>query len=103
MMMYEPVSLHASLAAAVGEDAALIAELRGAFLDSARRQADLLARAATAEEWRAAALRLKGLAASFGVADLHALADEAVGAAPGDRAALRRIGVALALLGEERA
>ena len=39
-MVYDPGALNASLAAAVGSDTELLAELRAAFLESAERQAD---------------------------------------------------------------
>ena len=77
-MAYDPGAIEATLAAAVGDDPVLIAELRLAFVDSA---ADAIAALATAREpegWRAAAWRLKGLAASFGAVRLMAAAAEAV-------------------------
>ena len=73
-MSYDPGALESALAAAVGDDLALIADLRRAFLESANRQADLLGRARCDANWQLAAWRLKGLAASFGVAGLMALA-----------------------------
>jgi len=97
-MSYDPGALHAALAAAVGEDSALIADLRVAFIESATRQIDLLGRARCAANWELAAWRLKGLAASFGVTALMALADEAAQAAPGDPRVLRRLHAALAML-----
>ncbi|BBF70095.1 MULTISPECIES: Hpt domain-containing protein [Sphingomonadaceae] len=95
-MSYDPGALHAALAAAVGEDSALIADLRVAFLESAARQLDLLGRARCDANWELAAWRLKGLAASFGLTALMALADEAAAAAPGDPRVLRRLQAALA-------
>jgi HPt (histidine-containing phosphotransfer) domain-containing protein len=77
MMAYDPGAIDATLAAAVGDEPALIAELRGAFLDSARRGLDGLENAKDAEAWQAAAFRLKGLAASFGAVRLMTLATEA--------------------------
>ncbi|MBX9796148.1 Hpt domain-containing protein [Sphingomonas sp.] len=94
-MAYDPGAIEAALAAAVGEDSALIAELRGAFLDSAARCRDALDGAADAAAWRQAALRLKGLAASFGAERLMVLAGDAAGK-PHDTRALRRIDAALA-------
>ena len=94
-MAYDPGTLEAALSAAVGSDAALIADLRRAFLESAERQMDLLARARCDANWTMAALRLKGLCASFGVTDVMALADEALEGAPGDPVVLRRLGSAL--------
>ncbi len=94
-MSYDPGALDAALAAAVGDDAGLIADLRHAFLESADKQLDLLARAGSDSDWQLAAWRLKGLAASFGVSGLMALADEAASTAPGDPKMLRRLRAAL--------
>ena len=44
-MAYDPGALNASLAAAVGSDGDLMAELRLAFIESAERQLDLMGRA----------------------------------------------------------
>jgi HPt (histidine-containing phosphotransfer) domain-containing protein len=95
-MVYDPGALNASLAAAVGGDAALLAELRAAFLESAERQLDLMGRARCDANWLVSASRLKSLAASFGAAGLSDLADEALDGAPGDPVVLRKIAVALA-------
>ena len=95
-MAYDPGALNAALAAAVGEDGALMAELKTAFTQSAERQLDLLGRARCDANWRIAAARLKSIAASFGVAGLILLADEAIKGAPGDPAVLRKIAAALA-------
>lgn len=90
-MAYQTGALDATLAAAAGDDAALFAELRGAFVTSAARQVDLLRRARCDGNWQMAALRLKGLAASFQAEPLIALADEAMEAAPGEPSVVRRI------------
>jgi HPt (histidine-containing phosphotransfer) domain-containing protein len=90
-MAYDPGAIDATLAAAVGDDPALIAELREAFLDSAARAVDALETATGDEEWRNAALRLKGLAASFGAVRLMALANDAAQAQPGDIVTINRI------------
>ncbi len=95
LMSYDPGALDAALAAAVGDDAGLIADLRTAFLESAERQLDLLSRARCDANWQLAAYRLKGLAASFGVSGLMALADEAAQSAPGDPKMLRRLRAAV--------
>lgn len=95
-MAYDPGALDTALAAAVGNDPLLIAELRGAFLESAERQRDLLARARCDANWRAAAWRLKGLAASFGAVRLMDAADRASHSVPGDPAAFRSIDAAIA-------
>ena len=98
LMSYDPGALEAALSAAIGDDQSLIAELRGVFIESAERQIDLMARARCDANWRIAAWRLKGLAASFGVTGLMALADAAAEAAPGDPVALRRIRSSLATI-----
>lgn len=94
-MVYDPGALNASLAAAVGSDLALMAELRTAFVESAARQLDLMGRSRCDANWQLAASRLKSLAASFGAVGLMALADEALDGAPGDPVVLRKIGAAI--------
>ena len=95
-MAFDPGALNASLAAAVGSDPALMAELKIAFMESVSRQLDLLGRARCDANWEIAAARLKSIAASFGVPGLILLADEAFEGAPGDPAVLRKIAAALA-------
>lgn len=90
-MAYEGEALDATVAAAAGDDPALFVELRKAFVESAERQLDLLGRSRCDGNWQVAALRLRGLAASFHVAPLMKLADEAVDAVPGEPGVLRRI------------
>ena len=97
-MAYDPGAIDATLAAAVGDDPGLIAELRGAFLDSAQRGLAAIEKADDEETWRAAAWRLKGLAASFGAVRLMALATDAAGGTPGDAELLRRLKRAVARL-----
>ena len=94
-MAYDPGALNASLAAAVGSDSDLMAELRAAFIESAGRQLDLMGRARCDANWVIAASRLKSLAASFGAAGLGALTDEALDGAPGDPVVLRKLGSAI--------
>jgi HPt (histidine-containing phosphotransfer) domain-containing protein len=94
-MAYDPGALNTALAAAVGDDPSLIAELRTAFMDSALRQADLLSRARCDANWQMAAWRLKGLAASFGAVRLMDAAEAAAVAAPGDPVAVRRVNSAI--------
>lgn len=100
-MAYDPGNLEAALSAAVGTDFALIADLRRAFIESAERQLDLLARARCDANWIMAALRLKGLCASFGVNDMMALADEALEGAPNDPVVLRKLNAAIGALAAE--
>ncbi len=90
-MVYEAGALDATLATAAGDDPALFAELRIAFIESLAYQVDLLRRARCDGNWHVAAMRLKGLAASFNAEPLMLLADEAVNAAPGDPVAVRKI------------
>lgn len=99
-MAYDPGALNASLAAAVGNDGALMAELKAAFVESAARQLDLLGRSRCDANWAIAAARLKSIAASFGATGLIALADEALDGAPGDPAVLRKIAAAVDEFGE---
>ena len=94
-MAYDPGALNASLAAAVGSDPLLMAELRGAFVESAARQLDLMGRARCDANWNIAASRLKSVAASFGAVGLLALADEALDGAPGDPVVQRKIAAAI--------
>ena len=95
-MAYNNGALDATLAAAAGDNAVLMHELRGAFLDSAARQLDLLKRARCDGNWNVAALRLKGLAASFHADELLAAAEQALNSAPGEPQAIREIEAVLA-------
>jgi len=97
-MNHDAGALSSALAAAVGDDIALKAELRAAFLDGSARLADMLARARCDANWHGAALRLKGLAASFGAIALMNAAEEAHAAAPGDPVAVRHVRTALAAI-----
>lgn len=90
-MAYESGALDATLAAAAGDDSALLAELRAAFVESLDRQLDLLKRSRCDGNWQVAAMRLKGLAASFHADQLQVLAEEALETAPGDPRIVRRI------------
>jgi hypothetical protein len=91
IMAYEAGALDAILAAAAGDDRVLFAELRQAFTESLERQIDLLRRARCDGNWHVAAMRLRGLAASFNADPLIALAEEAIEAAPGDPLIVRRL------------
>jgi HPt (histidine-containing phosphotransfer) domain-containing protein len=90
-MAYEVGALDATLAAAAGEDSVLFSELRQAFIESLDRQVDLLRRSRCDGNWQMAAMRIKGLAASFHAGALIELAEEALTGAPGDPAVIRRI------------
>ena len=95
-MAYASGDLDATIAAAAGDDPALFSDLRQAFIDSLTRQIDLLGRARCDGNWQVAALRLKGLAASFHAEPLILLANEAIEGAPGDPAVVRRMRAFLA-------
>lgn len=90
-MAYDPGAIDSVLAAAVGDDPALIAELRGAFLDSAARALGAVDAARDEGAWRDALARMRGLAASFGAVRLAALAGAAMDAPCGDAAALKKL------------
>ncbi|RYD58926.1 MAG: Hpt domain-containing protein [Sphingomonadales bacterium] len=90
-MAYDPGAIDATLAAAVGDEPQLIAELREAFLDGVRRCLEAMKAADNPGDWSSAALRLKGLSASFGAVRLMALAAEAASAQTHDSAVLRRL------------
>jgi HPt (histidine-containing phosphotransfer) domain-containing protein len=90
-MAYDPGAIDATLAAAVGDEPALIAELREAFLDGVKRCVETMKVTETPDGWTSAALRLKGLAASFGAIRLMALAGEAANGTAHDGAILRRL------------
>ena len=94
-MAYEAGALDATLAAAAGADPALFHELRQAFSDSVARQLDLMRRSRCDGNWQMAALRLKGVAASFHAETLMVLAEEAIDGAPSDPSVLRRIALFL--------
>ena len=85
-----------ALKAAAGEDAALAAELRASFVESAKRQVSLLSRSRCDANWQYSSWRLKGLAASFGATRLLELADEAGNGAPGDPVVIRELEGAIA-------
>jgi hypothetical protein len=90
-MAHEVADFDTTLAAAAGEDLALLAELRAAFLESLAQQVDLLKRARCDGNWEVAALRLKGLGSSFHAPELVKLAQDALDGAPGEPAVLRKL------------
>jgi hypothetical protein len=90
-MAFESGDLDATIAAAAGEDPALIAELRAAFGESVERHIDLLRRSRCDGNWNQAAMRLKGLGASFHTPELIRLADLALESAPGEPVAMRKL------------
>lgn len=90
-MAYEGGDFDATLAAAAGNDPELHAELRRAFIDSVAKQVDLLGRARCDGNWAVAAMRLKGLAASFQAEELLGLSENALDAAPGEPTVVRAL------------
>jgi HPt (histidine-containing phosphotransfer) domain-containing protein len=90
-MSFDSGPLDRYLHSAVGDDPAVAAELHATFVDSANQLAELLQRARCDANWSMAALRLKGLAATFGVIPLIQLAEQAMAGAPGDPAVVRSI------------
>jgi histidine phosphotransfer protein HptB len=100
-MAYDPGALEAVLAAAVGAESSLVDELRGAFFSSADDHLSAMRVAHDADEWVAAAGRLKGLAASFGALRVLDAANAAAMAVQGDVRAIARIERALSALRHE--
>ncbi|MDH7971487.1 Hpt domain-containing protein [Sphingomonas sp. AR_OL41] len=90
-MAYDPGAIDATLAAAVGDEPLLIAELRAAFVDGVQRGLAGLEMAEDGDHWRIAAARLKGLSASFGAVRLMALAGEAFDGVPHDPVLVRKL------------
>jgi hypothetical protein len=90
-MAFATHDLDATIAAAAGEDTDLLGELRAAFAESLARQIDLLRRARCDGNWNVAAMRLKGLGASFHAPDLMRLADLALDSAPGEPVVIRKL------------
>lgn len=90
-MTHETGTLDATLCAAAGNDPAMLRELRDAFIQSVARQVDLLERSRCDGNWRIAAMRLKGLAASFHAGELQTLAEEALAGAPGEPGVVRAL------------
>ena len=63
-MAFATFDLDATIAAAAGEDAALLSELRMAFAESLARQIDLLRRARCDGNWTVAAMRLRNVSST---------------------------------------
>lgn len=76
-MAYDPGAIDATLAAALGDEPTLIAELRVAFVDGAERAIASIETAQDDAAWKLGTARLRGLAASFGAVRLMALTSEA--------------------------
>jgi hypothetical protein len=90
-MAHEAADFDAALAAAAGDDTQLLHELRAAFVESLLQQIDLLSRSRCDGNWKVAAMRLKGLGASFHAPELVRLAELALQGAPGEPGVLRRL------------
>ncbi|WP_010545534.1 hypothetical protein [Sphingomonas elodea] len=71
-MLYDHAVFDTSLATAVEQDPALIAELQRAFLESMRRAADVSGKEGDAAHWAGAALHLQRLAGSCGMPGVDA-------------------------------
>lgn len=94
-MSFDSGPLDRYLTAAIGNDPAMAMDLRNAFTGSARDLSDLMRRSRCDANWHVAALRLKGLAATFGIISLIQLAENAMAGVPGDPAILRDINLAI--------
>ncbi|KQU62379.1 hypothetical protein ASG67_04640 [Sphingomonas sp. Leaf339] len=91
-MAYDPGAIDATLAAAVGDEPALILELRLAFVTSAEGALSAMETAGEdVDAWRSAAARLRSLAASFGAVRLMAAAADAIDGRPGDLPTLSKL------------
>ncbi|MGE7204743.1 Hpt domain-containing protein [Sphingomonas sp. NPDC019816] len=97
-MTYERGTIDSALAAVAGDEPAVIQDLRIAFVDSATRALEAMHLAHEGPEWREAALRLKGLAASVNALPLMTLASQAADREAADAALLDRIGEVVARL-----
>lgn len=94
-MSFDSGPLDRYLTAAIGDDPAMAMDLRGVLAENARDLADLMRRARCDANWNVAALRLKSLAATFGIISLIELAEQAMAGVPGDPAVLRQINAAI--------
>ena len=81
-MSFQPGSLDHLLAETVGGDGAVASELRALFLASATAHVAAMSKPAGIGHWRDEALKLQGLAASFGMTALMDVASRAARAAP---------------------
>ena len=97
-MAYDPGALEAALAAVVGDEPVLVAELRRAFFQSAAVHLAALRSAKIPADWQTAATRMHSLAASFGALRLMDAASAAVQGPTLDLPTLRRIERAIAAL-----
>ncbi|WP_322963483.1 Hpt domain-containing protein [Sphingomonas fuzhouensis] len=97
-MTYEHGTIDSALAAVAGDEPAVIQDLRRAFVESVTRAMEAMHAAENEGEWREAALRLKGLAASVNALPLMTLAGQAAERDGPDAVILDRIGELVARL-----
>lgn len=97
-MTYEHGTIDSALAAVAGDEPAVIQDLRRAFVEGVTRATEAMHMAEDAGEWREAALRLKGLAASVNALTLMTLAAQAAERDGPDPQLLDRIGEQVARL-----
>ncbi len=97
-MTYEHGTIDSTLAAVAGDEPAVIQELRHAFVEGVTRAMEAMHMAEDAGEWREAALRLKGLAASVNALPLMTLSAQAAELESPDAQLLDRIGDQVARL-----
>ena len=97
-MTYEHGTIDSTLAAMAGDEPAVIQDLRRAFVDGMTRAMEAMHVADDAREWREAALRMKGLAASVNALPLMTLAAQAAEREGSDAQLLDRIGDQVARL-----
>jgi histidine phosphotransfer protein HptB len=97
-MAFQSGTIEASLSAALGDDPALVSDLRQAFFDGVVRHLDALDRAASDGDVRDAVARLRGLAASFGADRLMSALAPVATAGIVTPAQRRRIGRVIAMM-----
>lgn len=90
-MTYEHGTIDSALAAVAGDEPAVIQDLRQAFVEGVTRGLEAMRLAENGQEWREAALRLKGLAASVNALPLMTLAGQAADRDTRDGVLLDRI------------
>ncbi|WP_294236252.1 Hpt domain-containing protein [uncultured Sphingomonas sp.] len=97
-MTHDHGTIDSALAAVAGDEPAVIQDLRRAFVEGVTRAVEAMHLAQGSQEWREAALRLKGLAASVNALPLMTLAGQAAEHDAPDVESLDRIGEVVARL-----
>jgi len=97
-MAYHHGAIEASLSAALGDDAALIADLRTAFFEGVARHLGAMDRAESRDQIVDAASRLRSLAASFGATRLMSALSPVIETGTVPPSARRRIERAVAIM-----